>query len=172
MVNIFKHVQYCEGRGYVNSGSLNDAMSKERGNKRVAADFKALSTQAQQTQQRTVAQNAFANQAQFQAQAAKPTLVQQVARFIARPLATANRLLKAAAQVPAKLLAQVGKQLQNLGNIAGKLAAQIGSFFLNTKESRNEKDDEGIKKRDEEDIAHADMFEVNTIKEPSGSSAS
>jgi small-conductance mechanosensitive channel len=178
-VNILKHTQYCEGKGYVNSRSLNEAMSKERGQERVKTDFKQMASRINQQQQNTQQLNQGllqqSNQ-QLAAQQANRPILTQVARFIARPLATlakfAQRATQQLAQVPKQLAQLAGKAMQQAGNFISQLAGQLGSFFLNSKEARNEKNDEAKDKRDASDVGNADMFEVNTIKEPSKSSTS
>lgn len=173
MVNIYQHTQYCEGRGYVNPNSLKDAMAKERGDKRVMADNLGLMQQlAQNAQQKSAFQQVNFQQSLAQQPPAPQTLGQRVAQFIAQATANTAQLARQLIQVPAQLLANLGQQLQNLPGMLSRMTAQIGAFFFNTKESRNEKDEEVKKKRDESDVANADMFEINTIKEPSQSAGS
>lgn len=172
MVNIYQHVQYCEGRGYVNPHSLGDAVAKERGDKRVMTDLQGMAQRLQQNNQQKTAFQQINLQQGLAQQTQAQTLGQRVAQFIARPIASASQLLRQAAQVPARVFAGIAQQMQKLPGMLTRLAGQIGAFFMNTKQSRNEKDEEVKKKREDSDVANADAFEINTIKEPNESSSS
>ncbi len=167
MVNIFQHVQYCEGRGYVNKGSLAEAMAQEKSGTRVKRDATELLTRGQ-----------LINNATRQATATQTTQANALLHTLARPVANTVFLARLAGrrllQLPQQLgqqLAQAGAQLaQGLQQSPNFLARAVGNllgfFFSNDKRAKGERNEEAEETRKRDDVTFADPLTFTAIAEP------
>lgn len=165
LVNIFQHVQYCEGRGYVNKRGLADAMAQEKSTTRVTRDAAELLTRGQLINQATRQQASVSQQPVQQ----NPVL-QALVRPIANTLLFGRRVLQMP-QALAQAMAQTGARMaQNLQQSPNFLARAVGNllgfFFGNDKKARNERDKDADEIRQRDDVTFADPLTFTAIAEP------
>jgi hypothetical protein len=172
VVNIFQHTEYCEGRGYVNSLSLNEGMAAEQTANRVQRD-------GQESLQRGLLYQQFGQALQdtFRQPAPPPPPINPVLRALVGTLQGVSAYGQQALQ---QVLQQALLQQQALlkGFMAvlrppldalQKLLATMASLFFNKKAERNEHDGERDALRDDNEAAFLDPFSFITLKEPNKS---
>ena len=168
MVNIFQHTDYCEGRGYQNSRSLDIGIADENTANRVVRDGQELLQRGQLYQQFSLnLQDSFR-----QPEIPQP-VINPFAKVIASTIQTVSNFFQDALQRLAQMMQQQQGLLKTMAALLRppletmqRLLASIAGLFFNRKVDRNERDDEQDKLRDDNEAAFLDPLSLITLKEP------
>ena len=171
MVNIFQHTEYCEGRGYQNSRSLDEGIAAENTTNRVARDGQERLQRGQLYQQFSLNL-----QDSFRQPAVPQPIVNPFAKAIANTIQTVSNFFQEAVQRLAQLMQQQQGLLKTMAALLRppletmqRLLSSLAGLLFNRKTDRNERDDERDTIRDDNEAAFLDPFSLITLKEPNKS---
>lgn len=162
MVDVYKHTQYCMGRGYLNKRTYGDAVAQDRSTNRVKRDLvesmMAAARDAQNGREELTARTLPQPR----------NLAQRVAVLLARPLLTLANVFQNMPRLPIPFSGFVQGAFQKAGTQLNQAVANLLSFFFGHKKD-NDKVEER-KQREDTEIAESDLFTKFVVEESNESS--